>query len=142
MRTRVKIKTALLGITALSLLSCAAGRTPGEHIADMTTTRLIPRGWAILNQTPSQQTARLLARKAGADRVRATGGRSPAKPAIPTQTGPTVPPPVSQDQKYVRKGSLLRTAQCVPWHISEAPFKLRAVQSHTGTQRDFGSVVA
>ena len=48
MRTRVKIKTALLGITALSLLSCAAGRTPGEHIADITTTRLIPRGWAIL----------------------------------------------------------------------------------------------
>jgi len=35
MRTRVKIKTALLGLTALSLLSCAAGRTPGEHIADM-----------------------------------------------------------------------------------------------------------
>jgi hypothetical protein len=34
-RTRVKIKTALLGLTALSLLSCAGGRTPGEHIADM-----------------------------------------------------------------------------------------------------------
>ena len=35
MRTRLKIKTALLGLTALSLLSCAGGRTPGEHIADM-----------------------------------------------------------------------------------------------------------
>jgi hypothetical protein len=34
-RTRVKIKTALLGLTALSLLSCAGGRAPGEHIADM-----------------------------------------------------------------------------------------------------------
>jgi hypothetical protein len=34
MRTRLKIKTALLSLAALSLLSCA-GRTPGEHIADM-----------------------------------------------------------------------------------------------------------
>ncbi len=35
MRTRLKIKTALLSLAALSLLSCAGSRTPGEHIADM-----------------------------------------------------------------------------------------------------------
>ena len=34
MRTRLKIKTALPSLAALSLLSYAA-RTPGEHIADM-----------------------------------------------------------------------------------------------------------
>jgi hypothetical protein len=34
-RASITMKSALLGLTVLSLSSCAGGRTPGEHIADM-----------------------------------------------------------------------------------------------------------